>query len=160
MCYVRPKLEYSTCVWNSYLKKDILLLELVQKKFTCDICIRCNIPFASYLGRLHILGIKSLEYRRVKFDLIVMYKICYHLSGLYFDDYFVFRDTGYSLRQHSLSVQTLQQCKHNQHQHFFFNRIVNIWNRLPNDVVIAPSLSSFKHRLKNFDLLAITSILL
>ena len=24
-----------------------------------------------------------------------------------------------------------------------FNRIVNIWNRLPNDVVIAPSLSSF-----------------
>ena len=32
MCYVRPKLEYNTCVWNPYLKKDILLLELVQKK--------------------------------------------------------------------------------------------------------------------------------
>ena len=32
MCYVRPKLECSTCVWNPYLKKDILHLESVQKK--------------------------------------------------------------------------------------------------------------------------------
>ena len=89
-----------------------------------------------------------------------MHKICYDLSDLHFDDYFVFRDTGYNLRQHSLSVQTLQQCKHNQYQHFFFNHIViNIWNHLPNDVVIAPSLSSFKHRLKKFDLHAIGSIL-
>ena len=141
MCYVRPKLEYCTCVWNLYLKNDILLLESIQKRFTRDICIRCNIPFASYLDRLHILGIKSLEYRRVEFDLILMYKICYHLSDLHFDNYFVFRDAGYNLRHHSLSVQTLQQCKHNQYQHLFFNRIVNIWNRLPDDVVIASSLS-------------------
>ena len=152
MCYVQPKLEYCTCVWNPYLKKDILLLESVQKKFSRDICVRCNIPFASYLDRLYILGIKFLEYRRVEFDLILMYKFCYHLSDLQFDDYFVFRDTGYryNLRHHSLSVQTLQQCKHNQCQHFFFNHIINIWNRLPDDVVIAPSLSSFKHHLKNF----------
>ena len=156
MRYVRPKLEYCTCVWNPYLKKDILLLESVQKKFTCDIPIRCNIPFASYLDRLHVLGIKSLEYCRVELDLILMYKICYHLSDLHFDDYFVFRDTGYNLRHHSLSVQTLQQRKHNQYQHFFFNRIVNIGNRLPDDVVTAPSSSSFKHRVKNFDLHAIT----
>ena len=88
-----------------------------------------------------------------------MYKICYHLSDLHFDDYFVFRGTGYNLRHHSLSVQTLHRCEHNQYQHFFFNRIVNIWKRLSEDVVIAPSLSSFKHRLKNFDLHAITSIL-
>ena len=124
MLYVRPKLEYSTCVWNPYLKKDILLLESVQKKFTRDICKRCNIPFASYLDRLHILGIKFLEYCRVEFDLILMYKTCYHLSD--FNDYFVFRDTGYNLRHHSLSVQTPQQCEHNQYQHFFFNHIVNI----------------------------------
>ena len=112
MCYVRPKLEYSTCVWNPYLKKDILLHESVKKKFTGYICIRCNIVFASYLDRLHILGtgIKSLEYRRVEFDHILMYKICYYLSD--FNDYFVFRDTGYNLRHHSFSIQTLQQCKH------------------------------------------------
>ena len=76
MCYVRPKLEYCTCIWNPYLKKDILLLESVQKNFTCDICICCNIPFASYLDRLHVLGITSLEYRRVELDLFLMYKIC------------------------------------------------------------------------------------
>ena len=83
LCYVRPKLECSICVWNPYLKKDVFYLESVQNKFTRDIYIRCNIPFAFYLNRLYLLGIESLEYRRVEFDLILMHKICYHLSDLH-----------------------------------------------------------------------------
>ena len=31
MCYVRPKLEYCTCVWNPYLINDILLLNRFKK---------------------------------------------------------------------------------------------------------------------------------
>ena len=62
--YVRPRLEYNSPVWNPYLKKDTLLLESVQKKFTRSVFLRCNIPFRSYADRLDKLGIKSLEYRR------------------------------------------------------------------------------------------------
>ena len=40
--YVRPKLEYNSPVWNSYLKKDTLLLESVRKKFTRNVFLRCN----------------------------------------------------------------------------------------------------------------------
>ena len=33
---------------------------------------------------------------------------------------------------------------------FFSNRVVNAWNPLPNDVVLAPSLNPFKSRLNKF----------
>jgi len=56
--YVWPKLEYNTVVWSPYLKKDVNLLEFfVQKHFTRNICVRCNVPFDSYLDRL-LLDIK------------------------------------------------------------------------------------------------------
>jgi hypothetical protein len=32
----------------------------------------------------------------------------------------------------------------------FVNRVVNIWNSLPNSIVTAESVSSFKHRLNSF----------
>jgi hypothetical protein len=34
---------------------------------------------------------------------------------------------------------------------FYSNRIVNIWNDLPDSIVIASTVSLFKHRLRNFD---------
>ena len=41
-----------------------------------------------YADRLHKLGIKSLEYRRLEFHVILMFKIYYrpNLSDLQFDD--------------------------------------------------------------------------
>ena len=38
--YVRPKLKYNLSVWNPYLKKDVYLLESIQKKFSGDVFIR------------------------------------------------------------------------------------------------------------------------
>ena len=80
--YVRPKLEYNSPVWNPYLKKDTFLLESVQKKFTRNVFLRCNIPFRSYADRLDKLEIKSLEYQRLQFDIILMFKIYHKLSDL------------------------------------------------------------------------------
>ena len=42
--YVCPKVEFNTCVWNPYLKKDIVLLESVQRNFNRHAFIRYNIP--------------------------------------------------------------------------------------------------------------------
>ena len=56
--HVRPKIEYNTVVWSPYLKKDINLLESVQKRFTRNICVCCNIPFVSYRDYLYKLNIK------------------------------------------------------------------------------------------------------
>ena len=37
--YVNPILEYNSWVWSPYLKKDIALIESVQKKFSRVICV-------------------------------------------------------------------------------------------------------------------------
>ena len=94
--YVRPKLEYNSPVWNPYPKKDTLLLESVQKKFTRNVFLRCNIPFRSDADRLDKLGIKSLEYRRLQFDIILMFKIYHKLSDLQFDNYCEHCDRKYN----------------------------------------------------------------
>ena len=49
-----------------------------------------NIPLDSYADRLNELGItiKPLEYRRLEFDIILMFKIYHNLSDLPFDKYF------------------------------------------------------------------------
>jgi len=43
-----------------------------------------------------------------------------------------------------------QLCKYDLRKHFFANRLVKIWNSLPDDVVSACSVNSFKSR---FDLI-------
>ena len=86
--YVQPKLEYNTSVRSPYLQKDIISIESVQKSFTRKVCVCCNIPFSSYSDRLHKLNLRSLEYRRLEFDLILVYKICNDLIDIAFEDIF------------------------------------------------------------------------
>ena len=37
-------------------------------------------------------------------------------------------------------------------KYYFSNRVVNVWNSLPNYIVSAPSVSSFKRHLQQFEL--------
>ena len=79
---------FNTPVWSPHLQKDIFLIESVQKRFTRNIRLRGNIPFSCYADRLNKLNIKSLQYRRLEFDLILTYKNCYGLVDIAFNDFF------------------------------------------------------------------------
>ena len=68
--YVRPKLEYNTPIWSPYLSKDIEKIEKIQKTFTRYIFKKLNLPYSSYSDRLRQINLKSLEYRRLFFDLV------------------------------------------------------------------------------------------
>ena len=151
--YVRPKFEYNSPVWNPYLKKVVHLLESIQRKFSRDVFVRRNIPFTSYAGHLHKLGVKSLEYCRLEFDVILMFEIYYNLSDLQFVDYFIHSKRMYNLRSHEFVIQSKFYASCDQFRNFLFNRIVKIWNSLPHDLVSATTLQVFKRRLKKFDLL-------
>ena len=68
--------------WNPWFHKDIQCIERVQRFFTRAILKRAGVPYMDYDDRLANLGLQSLEYRRVFYDLVMCYKIYNNLVDL------------------------------------------------------------------------------
>ncbi|MCP5064601.1 MAG: hypothetical protein GY936_19360, partial [Ignavibacteriae bacterium] len=64
--FIIPKLEYGSEVWCPYLKKDIVKIEQVQRRFTKRLLYQHNF---SYVERLNYLKLLCLEERRIQKDL-------------------------------------------------------------------------------------------
>ena len=150
--YVRPKLEYATTVWSPYLKKDIELVERVQRRFTKFAFFKCQIPFTSYADRLTKVNMKSLKDRRLFFDLVLIFRIVRGLSDLKFEDYYYFKPRRYALRGNPNRICSKFDFTSKQMQNCFFFRAVKLWNSLPCDLATAPSLQLFKIKLRQTNL--------
>ena len=151
--YVRPLLEYNTSSWSPHLQANIRAVESVQRTFTRRLCQRCNIPFTSYLDRLTKLNLESLEVRRCKQDLILLFKILHKLVDVDFDSFFQINNfSGYGLRRHQFHINRQKVAKTAARNNFFTYRVIKYWNMLPDNIVTSPTLQSFKFRLKRWDL--------
>jgi len=84
---VRPKLEYYVQAWRLYLRKDIDLSEKVQKRVTRLII---NDRGLTYGERLKKLGLTTLESRRLRGDMIEIFKICKGFDDVKVTDFFHF----------------------------------------------------------------------
>jgi len=141
---VRPHLEYGNVVWHPQFKKDMELLEAVQRRATKIIPSLRNL---SYEERLRCMDLPSLLYRQLRGDAIETYK---YLHGQYRTNYlslFYMFDpqSGVSTRGHSLKLQK-RDCKSMLRANVLGVRIVNFWNSLPENVVSAESVNCFKSR--------------
>ena len=74
---VRPHLEYASSVWSPYKISDIISIENVQKRATKMLP---SMKELSYERRLRLLKLPSLRFRRMRGDMIEVFKI---LKGLY-----------------------------------------------------------------------------
>jgi len=75
---VRPKLEYCVQAWCPYLKKDIDKLEKVQARATRLVNGCKNL---TYENRLNYTGLTTLSERRIRGDLIEVFKILKGFRG-------------------------------------------------------------------------------
>jgi len=73
---IRPHLEYANSVWCPYQKRDIKEVEKVQKRATKLIISFKNM---SYTDRLSRLKLPTLKYRRLRGDMIEVFKITHDL---------------------------------------------------------------------------------
>jgi hypothetical protein len=148
--YVRPMLENGTQAWCPYLKKDIKAVERVQKFFTRIMFKRCGLQKQSYLKRLQLLGLDTLEIRRIRNDLVLYYKIMHGYSVLSATENFQ-RSANTETRGHSLKL-VKPFCRTKFLENAFHVRRVNLWNNLTEKHVSAPSVNSFVSQLNEIDL--------
>ena len=149
--FVLPILETNSVIWSPYLIQDIKNIESTQKRYIKSICRRCNIHKGSYRDRLNALNMRTLEYRRHKQDMLMVFKILNRLVDIEFNDFFSFSLPPYQLRRHRFCLNR-NNCKSDISKNFFFNRIIKTWNSLPDSVVESPSIDVFRNRLSKFDL--------
>ena len=83
---VRPHLEYANVIWHPMYKRQIKLIEKVQRRFTKIIP---NIKDLTYNERLRVLGLPSIKYRQIRADLQT-YKIIQRIDNLTCSDFFNF----------------------------------------------------------------------
>jgi hypothetical protein len=141
--FVRPHLEYCVQVWSPYLKKDIHCLEQVQKRATKMID---GLKYKEYEQRLKIVGLQTLENRRIRGDLIEAYKIITSKENINVAEFFQFSEVGHELRGHRYKL-SVQRSRLEVRKNFFSQRVVQHWNRLPEAVVEATSVNCFKAQL-------------
>ncbi len=145
---VRTHLDFASSVWKPTKIKHLEMLESVQRRATKQLP---GFGHLSYAERLRKLELPTLSYRRIRGDLIETYKM---LSGEDYDcDAANFLQLNQSsttnLRGHNKKL-FLQRAESTLRRNSFAIRIVKIWNSLPEVVVNAPSINTFKNRLDKF----------
>ena len=143
---VRPHLEYCVQFWSPYYRKDIEKLERVQRRITKMIPRLRN---KSYENRLRELNLFNLSKRRMRGDLIEVYKMFKGFDNLNVNQYFSLDRSNLTRRQNSFKIIG-KRFNSNEAKHFFFNRVVNVWNSLPSSVVDSETVLTFKNSLDKF----------
>ena len=98
----------------------------------------------SYESRLLQCGLTTLETRRLRGDQIEMFKIMNHYEDV--DKNMSFRlKEGSRTRGHKAALVKVL-CRLDMRKYSFSKRVINEWNKLPNDCVNASAVNMFKNR--------------
>ena len=139
---VRCHLEYAVSVWNPFRLGLIGDIENVQKRATKLLGLCKSL---SYKDRLMFLNLPTLKFRRLRGDMIEVFKILHTVYDTNVAPLLV-RNFDTRTRGNSLKLK-ITRCRYDIKKFSFCNRVVNIWNSLPDYVVNSDSVNNFKNNL-------------
>ena len=132
-------MEYCSQAVGPYMAKNFTTLERVQRRATKLVRGLKNV---SYQERSKQLGLGSTKQRMLRGDMIETYKIL--TGGTEGGNGCFKRNTDEGTQGHCLKL-VKKRASHQARTQFFSKRTVSPWNRLPEEVVTAPSTNSFKN---------------
>lgn len=138
---VRPIMDYAAQSWSPYLKKDIQVLEKVQRRATKLVPDLTQLPYEERCKRL---GLQTLEDRRNRGDMIETYKLLHGYEDIPYAKFFQLNTNN--LRGHSLKLSRPEHWRTTLKGNWFTIRVIDKWNALPESVVTAPTIATFKSR--------------
>ena len=135
---VRPHLEYGAPVWSPYEGEMKKQLENVQKRATKRVP---GLSGFEYPDRLKKLNIPTLAYRRVRGDMIQMYKLHYGFHDKSLPD--MFTQNTRASQGHNKKYKVKGSTK-NIRKYNFAVKSIPLWNSLPQHVVDSEDIKAFE----------------
>lgn len=141
---IRSKVEYCCPLWDPSKIEDIVTLEGVQRSFTSRIT---SISQLHYYDRLQSLKLMSLQRRRERYTILMVFKILHNISPNDIDMIFTHSD------RRGIQVKVPKICKdaklryRSQYDSSFAVKGPMLWNRIPAHITTKPTLDSFKSSL-------------
>ena len=141
---IRPQLEYANQVWAPRLQKHKTMLENVQRRATKLVP---GLEDLSYEERLRELKLPTLAYRRLRGDLIEVFKIMSGKCDSVVCEGLIVRREGERSSGHPLKIFK-ERPRQDMRKNGFPHRVVDIWNkRRMGSVVGAATVKEFERRL-------------
>ena len=138
---VRPQLEYCAAVWDPHTKEQVDKIEMVQRR-SARFVLRRHHQTSSVNDMLQQLHWETLQERRAKTRIIILYKSIYNIIAVNSNIYLVPNNSStrhnHSLTYHQISTTT------NYHKFSFYPRTIVQWNALPASIAEVKTLDQFK----------------
>ena len=127
---VRSHFDYAMSIWNPHMIKFVEPIESVQIRATKLIP---KIKNLTYPERLKALNLPTLSYRRVRGDMIAVYKIIFNMYDSSISENMLnFREkNSINLRGPQFTLNTCKRLYRASMDNYFANRVVNNRNSLP-----------------------------
>src|SRR5277367_852810 len=140
--YVRPVIEYCSCVWSSCPSRYKTYSDRLDKSINRFTKLCKDISSFDCDLRLNLFGLPTLKYRRVRGDCITFFNIIHGNNHvLNKNDFFMMSNN--CTRNNGCKIFK-PRVGSSSSLHFFPYRNIDCWNKLSYEVVNANNVTSFK----------------
>ncbi|VDM01159.1 unnamed protein product [Schistocephalus solidus] len=139
--FVQSQVEVAIQAWRLWTAKDLNILERVQRRATKLVSRQGSLPYETGLSNLDLF---PLSYRQLRGEMIQTFRIMRDQDCCFVPGDFFQLATSTNLGGHPLKIHVTGAKLDTRR--FFSKRVVDTWNALPLDVVMATSIELFKKK--------------